>query len=498
MNAAANHLLGLINDVLDFSKLESAKLELHDEVFELAELMAYVRDIVEQRVEGKAVDITVIIDAEIPALLLGDRLRLAQVLSNFASNAGKFTERGAITLRVKQTDSNLFDYTRVPLRFEIEDSGIGLTVDQQKKLFQPFVQADASITRLYGGTGLGLALSRSIATAMGGTVGVESEPGSGSTFWLEVSLGCNVLSSLPPANTVASGYIRQLIGTVLLVEDNSINQEVAREILEDMGLVVDVADDGLHALERCRDKRYDVILMDMQMPRMDGLTATRMLRENISFAATPILAMTANSTLNDRKECLAAGMNDFITKPIMPELLEMKLAEYLTEKLPPMPENIKAESTATVMPASEPVVQLSALQISALGRLASRLVNFPGVDLVQSLKSCAGKPELLERALQLFVTQHGDAGERLSALLAIGEWKDAERLAHTLKGSGASLGAVDLSSAALHVESAIKLNVSTRRTDVIPMDALVASLLELTRAIEGTTSALVSGPAYHE
>ncbi|MEJ6021983.1 hybrid sensor histidine kinase/response regulator [Ramlibacter sp. PS4R-6] len=328
VHSAGSHLLGIVNDILDFSKVEAGALELVDADFDLAELVASTTDLLNAECERKQLDLEVDVGPSLPTRYFGDSLRLAQVLLNFANNAVKFTERGSVVIGVRGRELATGDWQ---LEFRVRDSGIGLSPEQVGRLFQSFSQADSSTTRKYGGTGLGLAISKKLVELMGGEVGVESSAGAGSTFWFKVTL--------PVAKTRADtrdeafadlpDLSAQRGARVLLVEDNDINQIVARELLEEAGMRVEVADNGQLALEALERGRFDLVFMDMQMPVMDGLAATRAIRKIARHAALPIVAMTANAMGADRAACLAAGMDDVVTKPIDPHVLWDALGRWI-------------------------------------------------------------------------------------------------------------------------------------------------------------------------
>ncbi|QVL51147.1 MAG: PAS domain S-box protein [Thiocapsa sp.] len=358
VSVAAHHLLGIINDILDLSKIEAGRMQLERTDFELERIIENICSLMRERAAEKHLELIVDLQG-LPPVLRGDGLRLGQILLNFLGNAVKFTESGSITLRGWTSGA-------VPgglmARFEVRDTGVGLTPEQQGRLFQAFEQADTSTTRKYGGTGLGLAISRRLTELMGGRIGVESQLGHGSTFWVEIPFDPGrvgdtarglaaptrgkralVVDDLPETFSGRPGYGQRRLplgeaesqlrrrghSRVLLVEDNQVNQDVAFELLESVGLEVDLAEDGQGALDKARAGHDDIILMDVQMPVMDGLTATRLIRALPAHGATAIVAMTANAFAEDRDACLAAGMNDHVVKPVDPESLYSALLRWL-------------------------------------------------------------------------------------------------------------------------------------------------------------------------
>jgi len=326
--ASGKHLLGIINDILDLSKIEAGMFTLDEIDFTLAGLVDGVVAVVGDSVAAKGLRLQVVVEG-MPQALRGDPTRLSQALVNYLGNAVKFTPDGSITLRGSVLEQTADDYL---LRFDVIDTGIGISPQHQARLFLAFEQADASSTRMTGGTGLGLAITSRIAGLMGGGVGVQSAPAQGSLFWLTVRLRkAQALLAPDPQEpaTEATLASRHRGKRVLLAEDNPINQEVAMQLLHDAGLAPDLADDGERAVQMARETDYAVILMDMQMPRMDGIAATREIRRMAGREATPILAMTANAFEADRDNCLAAGMNDFITKPVDPAHLFSTLQRWL-------------------------------------------------------------------------------------------------------------------------------------------------------------------------
>jgi len=330
IEGAGKHLLEIINAILDLSKIEAGKLTLESVPVHVGSLLENVASMLSQR--ARALGIAINLEPiTISSPLLGDPTRLQQALLNYATNALKFTEQGHITLRVKEEAQT---EERVTLRFEVSDTGVGIAPNILPKLFGTFEQADNSTTRKYGGTGLGLAITKKLAELMGGTVGVSSIEGQGSTFWFSAVLAKAEQTSdtLHRADIEEAGQtIRQNHAgkRILLAEDEPINQEIAQVLLEEVGLTVDFAADGQEAVEKATAGRYDLILMDMQMPHLDGLEAARQIRLIPEYATTPILAMTANAFAEDKARCFMAGMDDFIAKPVSPDVFYQTLLRWL-------------------------------------------------------------------------------------------------------------------------------------------------------------------------
>ncbi len=586
---AGQHLLGVINDILDFSKIEAGKLTVEKHPFTIDRMLESVSDVVGYKAGAKGLELVCDVAADVPPNLVGDSLRLGQILINFANNAIKFTDKGEISIAVRLQES---EGQRVKLRFEVRDTGIGLTPDQVGRLFQSFQQADTSTTRRYGGTGLGLAICKSLAELMGGEVGVESTFGKGSTFWVSLPLeqGAPARVLLPPPNlrgsrvlvvddnhtaaTVLSdmlhamgfeveqaysglealdrlresmaqqrlfglllldwhmpgmdgielaGHIRGLgmaqvpqmlmvtaygredvmraaraqgietvlikpvnasvlfdtlmqplehstyVGRrivtpapaadelppairgayVLLVEDNELNQMVAVELLQDAGFAVDVAENGQVAIDRIGRKHYDVVLMDMQMPVMDGETATRQLRADPRYAQLPIIAMTANAMEADRQRCFAAGMNDHVAKPIEPQALWAALARWIR----PRP-GLGAPPTGA--PPLLPLARAPAAPGPESAMVEVPLPQLAGLDTTLGLQRALNKPALYAEMLRRFCEGQANVLSALGQALAAADMELAERLAHTLRSVAANIGAEGVAERAQVLESAVR------------------------------------------
>jgi signal transduction histidine kinase len=332
IDTAAQHLLTLIDNILDLSKIEAGKRLLEEAPVQASRLMANVSAILSERARAKGIQLLTEAD-HLPHNLMGDPAGLQQAILNFATNAIKFTEAGTVTLRAIQQDETP---EAVVVRFEVTDTGVGIAPDALARLFHAFEQADNSITRKYGGTGLGLAIARRLAELMGGQVGARSEPGVGSTFWLEARLKKGTVSmTAPPATledteaAIRRGFQGQ---RVLIADDEPINVLVLQLQLEAVELLVDAAENGADALAMAHKHRYAAIFMDMQMPKLNGLDATRQIRLLPEYDLTPIIAMTANAFAEDKARCLEAGMSDFLTKPLEPLLLLSTLLGSLSRR----------------------------------------------------------------------------------------------------------------------------------------------------------------------
>jgi len=612
IQGAGQHLLRIINDILDFSKIEAGKLVVERIDFDLERVLDDVAALVAEKAAAKNLELIIDIAPGVPPYLVGDPVRLEQILLNYANNAVKFTEAGEVGIRVVVEEESADDLL---LRFSVRDTGIGLTPEQGARLFQSFEQADSSVTRRYGGTGLGLVISRRLAEMMGGQTGFDSQPGVGSNFWFTVRLGrsgevarvllpepdlrgCRILfvddnaharevigellrsmtfkvrtadsgpAALaeatraaaagepyeivfldwqmpgmdgitvarrlrelplvpPPALAIVTAYGRdelvdlaaeagigevlikpvtastlfntaiRLLGStslrrsdaaaapgeaerdglaeiagarILLVEDNALNQEVASELLEQAGFVVELADNGAVAIDKLRQnpgEPYDLVLMDVQMPVMDGFEATREIRRLEGFAGLPIVAMTANAMASDREQCLSAGMNDHLAKPIDPGALWRALRRWIR------PGPGKSRGALPAVPAAlQPPPELAAL------------AECGEVDVARGLALVRGQESLYQSLLARFVAGQRDFADRLGSALACGDTASARRLAHTLKGIAAQIGADRLSRSAGELENAIARpegapeTLASRRGEVVAQLRVLIDVLE--------------------
>jgi PAS domain S-box-containing protein len=615
IKASSQHLLRIINDILDFSQIEAGKLTVEDIEFELEKVLDNVATLISEKTSAKGLDLLFDVDKSVPKLLIGDPLRLGQILINYSNNAVKFTEQGEISviIRVKeQTDKDVLLYCAV------RDTGIGLTAEQIGRLFQSFSQADTSTTRKFGGTGLGLAISKQLAELMGGEVGVESEPGQGSTFWATLRLGKGVgrqrgltlsgdlqgkrvlvvddkenarqvlgemlagmglkvdyaqsgyeairavdraesqgmqyeivcldwrmqgmdgieaarrIKKLPLSRTphlmMVTAYGREEVirdaetagiddvlikpvsasvlfdsvvrilggvadgvraaldvptdtaeqlaaikgARILLVEDNELNQEVAIELLTDAGFVVDLAGNGQIALDSARVIDYDIVLMDMQMPVMDGVTATREIRKEERLKNLPVVAMTANAMRGDRERCIEAGMNDHVAKPIEPQDLWKALLKWIKPR-----RSIAAAAEVKPKAARKAGLPSGTRELDMATGLPS---GIEGLDVAAGLHHVVGKKSLYLSILRKFIAGQKSAAVEIAKALEGNDWDTAERLAHTLKGVSGTIGAATLQHLAEKLESAIKAREPRKAVDdrldelKMPLETLIAQL----------------------
>jgi two-component system sensor histidine kinase/response regulator len=421
---AGMHLLGIVNDILDFSKIEAGRMDIEAIDFRLAEVFASVSSQVCAAAEAKGLALVFQRDPALDGALHGDPLRIGQVLLNYVGNAIKFSQQGSVIVRAAPLRR---DDGAALVHFEVRDSGIGMSEAQVAELFQSFHQVDMSTTRRHGGTGLGLAISKRLAALMGGEVGVHSRPGQGSTFWFTARLPA--AEAMPhPAAPAAQVPLDVLDGArILLVEDNPLNREVACGLLQDVGVEVHTAENGREALDRLAHERFDGVLMDVQMPVMDGLQATRLIRADTRLAGLPVLAMTANARPEDRRACLDAGMDDFMTTPMRPEPLYACLARWLSARA----------GRAAAAPSAPP-----AGSGEPPGEAAVPAGDPDVVDLTILARSVAGNDEKFRRYAGMFVAAIPETVSELEATLARGDLPQLAALGHRLKASSRMVGAL--------------------------------------------------------
>jgi len=421
------NLLAIVNDILDISKIEAGKLDLEETDFALSTLLSSVIDQTAPAAAAKGLTVVLRIDPALSSMLRGDPLRVGQVLLNYVSNAIKFSTVGDILVSVQRLAC---DAAGCHIRFEVQDHGVGISPAQTARLFQPFHQADSSTTREYGGTGLGLAICKRLAVLMGGDVGLASHPGEGSTFWFTTRLrwGDSHAASTPlVANAARPDVIRGK--RILLVEDNLLNQEVADGLMQAAGAVVTNANNGREAVDLLLSQPFDCVLMDVQMPVMDGLQATRLIRADPRVAATPVIAMTANASVADRARCMEAGMDDFMSKPFDPQQLYATVARWLPGRAarPARPQEAPAPQCAAEVPA--PTLPAGDADI---------------VDLSILSRSVAGDSQKVRRYAAMFVDSMPENLAELQATWALGDLPKLADLGHRWKSSSRLVGALGL------------------------------------------------------
>ena len=468
---AGEYLLGIIDDILDFSKIDAGKLELEHTAVDLKKVLANLRNVVSNRAETKGLQIVIQEVNDLPTNLVGDPLRLGQVLINLVSNAIKFSEKGEIKLAIEVLERNA---DSCQLRFAVQDQGIGIGKDNLKKLFNSFQQADTSTTREYGGTGLGLVICKQIVELMRGEIGVESQPGDGSCFWFTVRLGLGHTTAFASKEIDATALAKMradLHGKrILLAEDNPFNQQIASEILQQAGMEVVIANNGHEALQLIRQQQFDCVLMDVQMPQMDGLQATRELRSDAAFRKLCIIAMTANATVQDRQDCIASGMSDFVTKPIQPAHLFTVMAR-----------NMLGMPSIHVATSPSPTSKVSGLpQDSEI------------IDLTVLAKLIGASPLKIAKFAHDFLRSCRDGMQELQDALVTQDLVRCTELAHRMKSAAKTVGALGFARVCQEFES------QEERATIESARDFVAQLQEILAKIEQEVAqcaelALVSG-----
>jgi two-component system sensor histidine kinase/response regulator len=445
---SSQHLLGIINDILDFSKIEAGKLDLEVLDFSLTTLMQNIAHQLGETAAGRRLALEFDLAPGLAYQLRGDPLRLEQVLLNFTGNAIKFSENGVVRISafpLQESDNDTL------VCFEVHDEGIGMTPAEVGELFKSFHQADPSTTRKYGGTGLGLVISKQLVELMGGSVGVDSTPGVGSTFWFTARLGKGVSFMCAGPEPVPPAVLEQIAGAcILLVEDNVFSQQVGQELLEEANATVVVANNGKEAIDLMLRRRFDCVLMDLQMPVMDGFETTRMIRSDPRLRDAVVIAMTANAGLDDQAHAFAAGMNEFVTKPTSPNVLFEVIAAWLRKR--PAPEAVAAVELPAMPPAPEPAGML---------------------DMAALALTFGGNPDKMRKYAFMFLDSARDGLADIGEALERGDVERAAEIGHRMKASARAVGAMDFAQLCHLLE---QLRVGGAAADA---GALLARMLEL-------------------
>ena len=465
LRQAGQSLLGIINDILDFSKIEAGQLRLDPQPFNLGQVLAQVASLLGVTAHSKGLALHVGEPPPLAGRLVGDALRLEQILMNLIGNAIKFTERGRVDLRVEMKS---FAPAQARLRFEVQDTGIGITPLELSTLFKPFTQADGAITRRFGGTGLGLSICKRLVELMDGEIGVESQPGIGSTFWFEAPFercaGGESAATSPAVQTSEPGL--RLSGLrCLVVDDSRMNREVVQRMLTHEGAHAVLVGDGQQALQYLRvpSQSFDAVLMDIQMPVMDGLAATRAIREQLGLEELPIIALTAGVLTEQRRQALEAGANDFLAKPV-------DLGELVAALLRSVGNRFRV-----------------APELPALPTRTKALEETPVIDSEQALRVLGDDRELFMKLLQSFLRDFGDAAQQVRSSLDSGDRSHAAYLLHTLRGAAGYIGARELAAATTTLESSILEGQGDVASQMAVFEALHSA------ALAGALSHLAAG-----
>jgi two-component system sensor histidine kinase/response regulator len=428
IKSSSQNLLDIINDVLDFSKVEAGKLELETVLFSLHTVLQEISDLLSAKIESKNLIFFLKLNEEVPNYIIGDPLRLKQILINLINNAIKFTLSGTITLNIKPSQ---FENGRIKLHFAIQDTGVGISTEVIPGLFDAFIQANGSTTRKFGGTGLGLTICKQLTTMMQGDIWADSKLDVGSTFnftaWFEIPTELNI-----PSPAITTTTVQNLSGIqILLVEDNLINQQIVQEMIEAEGVSVSIANNGKEALTMVEVNNFDAILMDIQMPEMDGYEATKLIRKQ--HHKIPIIAMTANAMTGDREKCLAAGMDDYISKPIDDNLLFSVLEKWMAKTIN------KTNSIITT--------DLNGLTLV-------------GINTVNGLKRLGGNQQLYQQLLREFYNNNKNIVKKVNQAIEQNELENVITLIHTISGTAGNLGIDDLHKAAKNMETMLTVKNS--------------------------------------
>jgi signal transduction histidine kinase/CheY-like chemotaxis protein/HPt (histidine-containing phosphotransfer) domain-containing protein len=445
---SGQHLLGIINDILDFSKIEAGKLELEVLDFSLGTLMQNIGSQLGDAAGARCLALEFDLAPGLPHQVRGDPLRLEQVLLNFAGNAIKFSENGVVRISARLLQETESDAV---VCFEVRDDGIGMTPEEVAELFKSFHQADPSTTRKYGGTGLGLVISKQLVELMGGTVGVESAPGAGSTFWFSVRLGKGVSFMQAAIDPVRREVLDEIAGAcILLVEDNVFSQQVGQELLEEARATVVIANNGKEAIDLMLRQRFDCVLMDLQMPVMDGFETTRMIRSDPRLRDAVVIAMTANAGVDDQANAFAAGMNEFVSKPTSPNLLLEVIAAWLRKRAPRAADAPPAPSKVVAGAARGEILDMAALALTF-----------------------GGNPDKMRKYAFMFLDAARDGLGEIGEAVEAGDMERAADIAHRIKSSARAIGAMDFAQLCLQLE---QLRVAGAPADAA---ALLAKMLAL-------------------
>ena len=446
IQSSGQSLLALINDILDLSKIEAGRMDLVDADFDLNHFLDELMLPIQVQAGEKGISATRAASPGLPNLLRGDVQKLRQVLVNLLGNALKFTSKGGVVLRVSPVaaggDTSPLEGTW--LRFAVTDTGTGIPADKIDLLFRKFSQVDASATRKFGGTGLGLAISKELVGLMGGTIGVESDPGQGSTFWFTLPFKLASPDFIAPGVVPARDQPDQRTlssASLLLVEDNEINQQVAQGILKNLGLCADIVQNGREAIESLSARDYDLVLMDIQMPVMDGLSAARTIRDSASGVRNhnvPIIAMTAHALNGDREQGLAAGFSDYLTKPINPALVKNALDRWL-------PPTVAQRAQPSVVPAPSLAPAPAADQMTT-----------PPIDMADLSRRLMGDKTIIRHIMASFAASLPAQIEALRSAITSGDAPRIARAAHSIKGAAANLSAMPLRESCAAMETAAK------------------------------------------